>query len=117
LPRRASRRRADQLRERFPKISTLIDDAESDVLAHVGFSQGAPAAESRDRPARTAKRRDQARHRRRVIFHKEAAIVHLVGAFLLEQNDEWQLQRRYLQLEGLQALGHTQPARIPAVIS
>ena len=27
----------------------------------------------------------------------------LVGALLLEQNDEWQLQRRYLQLEGLQA--------------
>jgi putative transposase len=26
--------------------------------------------------------------------------VRLVGAILLEQNDEWQLQRRYLQLEG-----------------
>jgi putative transposase len=28
----------------------------------------------------------------------------LVGVLLLEQNDEWQLQRRYLQLEGLQSL-------------
>jgi hypothetical protein len=39
------------------------------------------------------------------IFPNEAAIVRLVGALLLEQNNEWQLQRRYLQLEGLQALG------------
>ena len=36
---------------------------------------------------------------------------------LLEQNDEWQLQRRYLQLEGLQALGDNQPARLSAVMS
>jgi len=43
--------------------------------------------------------------------------VRLVGALLLEQNDEWQLQRRYLQLEGLQALGDHQPARLSAVMS
>jgi hypothetical protein len=40
-----------------------------------------------------------------------------VGALLLEQNDEWQLRRRYLQLEGLQALGDNQPARLSAVMS
>ena len=51
------------------------------------------------------------------IFPNEAAIVRLVGALLLEQNDEWQLQRRYLQLEGLQALGDNQPARLCAVMS
>ena len=51
------------------------------------------------------------------IFPNEAAIVRLVGALLLEQNDEWQLQRRYLQLEGLQALGDNQPARLSAVMS
>ena len=38
------------------------------------------------------------------IFPNEAAITRLVGALLLEQNDEWQLQRRYMQLEGLQTL-------------
>ena len=51
------------------------------------------------------------------IFPNEVAIVRLVGALLLEQNDEWQLQRRYLQLEGLQALGDNQPARLSAVMS
>lgn len=38
------------------------------------------------------------------IFPNDAAITRLVGALLLEQNDEWQLQRRYLPLEGLQSL-------------
>lgn len=51
------------------------------------------------------------------IFPNEAAITRLVGALLLEQNDEWQPQRRYLQLEGLQALVDNQPARLSAVVS
>jgi putative transposase len=45
------------------------------------------------------------------------AITRLVGALVLEQNDEWQLQRRYLQLEGSQTLGDNAPARLSAVIS
>ena len=40
-----------------------------------------------------------------------------VGALLLVQNDEWQLRRRYLQLEGLQTLTDNQPARLSAVVS
>ena len=32
-------------------------------------------------------------------FPNDAAIVRLVGALLLEQNDEWQLQRRYPSLD------------------
>lgn len=40
------------------------------------------------------------------IFPNEAAIVQLVGALLLEQNDKWQLQRRYMQLEGMNAVSN-----------
>lgn len=32
------------------------------------------------------------------------AIVRLVGALMLEQNGEWQVQRRYVQLEGLKTV-------------
>jgi hypothetical protein len=47
----------------------------------------------------------------RSIFHSDAAIARLVGAMLLEQNDEWSLNRRYMQLEGLQSLSDTAPPR------
>jgi putative transposase len=43
--------------------------------------------------------------------------VRLVGALLLEQNDEWQLQRRYMQLEGLQVVSDNQLQRISAVVN
>jgi len=42
------------------------------------------------------------------IFPNDASIVRLVGALMLEQNDERQLQRRYMQLEGLQAVSDNQ---------
>jgi putative transposase len=51
------------------------------------------------------------------IFPNEAAITRLVGALLLEQNDEWQLQRRYLQLEGLQVVSDNQTPRLSAVVT
>ncbi len=50
------------------------------------------------------------------IFPNEAAIVRLVGALMLEQNDE-QLQRRYMQLEGLKTVSDNQLHRISAVVT
>ena len=35
---------------------------------------------------------------------------------LLEQHDEWQLNRRYMQLEGLRSLAENQPARRSVVV-
>ena len=49
------------------------------------------------------------------IFPNDRAITRLVGAMPLEQCDEWSLQRRCMQLEGLQTLSDTAPARVPAV--
>ena len=51
------------------------------------------------------------------IFPNDPAITRLVGALLLEQNDEWQLQRRYLQLEGLQTISDNQSVRLSAVMA
>jgi putative transposase len=51
------------------------------------------------------------------IFPGEASITRLIGAVLLEQNDEWQTGHRYMQLEGMAELvapvGEPAPAQIP----
>jgi putative transposase len=48
------------------------------------------------------------------IFPNEAAIRRSAGALLLEQNDEYAIQKRYLSLESLATLSASQPIRLPA---
>ncbi|WP_218580314.1 transposase, partial [Pseudomonas sp. SG-MS2] len=50
------------------------------------------------------------------IFPNDPAITRLVGAMLLEQNDEWCLQRRYMQLEAFEAVSDNPQAKLSAVI-
>lgn len=108
---------ADQLRAKFPKLSELMDGAEDEVLAFMRF----PKAHRVQIHSTNPLERLNAEIKRRTdvvgIFPNDASIQRLVGALLLEQNDEWQLQRRYMQLEGLAALADNQPARLSAVIN
>ncbi len=107
---------ADQLRDKFPKLAAMMDDAEQDVLAFTHF----PKAHRKQLASTNPLERLNAEIKRRTdvvgIFPNDAAIVRLVGALLLEQNDEWQLQRRYLQLEGMSVVSDNQAARLSAVI-
>jgi putative transposase len=108
---------ADQLREKFPKLAEMMDEAEPDVLAFMSF----PKAHRTQIHSTNPLERLNAEIKRRTnvvgIFPNEAAITRLVGAMLLEQNDEWALKRRYMQLEGLQSLVDNQPARLSAVVN
>jgi putative transposase len=106
-----------QLREKFPKLAALMDKAEGEVLTFMSF----PKAHRLQIHSTNPLERLNAEVKRRTdvvgIFPNDGAIIRLVGALLLEQNDEWQLQRRYMQLEGLQALSDNQPARLSAVLN
>ncbi len=107
----------DQLRAKFPKLAEMMDAAENDVLAFMGF----PRAHRLQIHSTNPLERLNAEIKRRTnvvgIFPNERAIIRLVGAMMLEQNDEWALQRRYMQLEGLQSLCENQSVRLSAVIS
>src|ERR1700732_5602684 len=50
------------------------------------------------------------------IFPNEAAVIRLIGALLLEQNDEWAVQRaRYMSLETIAPLSDAPTVTLPAV--
>lgn len=99
-------------------INTVFaQEAEADVLAFMGFPKSHRVQIHSNNPLERLNAEIKRRTNVVGIFPSEPAITRLVGALLLEQNDEWQLQRRYLPLEGLQALADNQPARLSAVVS
>ena len=108
---------ADRLRARFPKLALLMDEAEHDVLAHMSFPKEHWQQLHSTNPLERLNGEIKRRTNVVAIFPNEAAIVRLVGALLLEQNDEWAVQRRYMTLETLEGLSddpHARPRRIAA---
>lgn len=108
---------ADQLRGKFPKLSAMLDDAESEVLAYMQFPKAHRVQIASTNPLERLNAEIKRRTNVVGIFPNDASIVRLVGALLLEQNDEWQLQRRYMQLEGLQTVSDNTLHRISAVVT
>jgi len=110
------RRVADQLRPKVPKLAALMDEAEPDVLAYMGF----PTAHRVKLHSTNPLERLNGEIKRRTevvgIFPDEAAITRLVGAVLLEQNDEWAVQRsRYLTLESIAPIGDDPLVSLPTL--
>ena len=105
---------ADQLRPKLPKLATFLDEAEVDVLAYMTF----PAAHRAKLHSTNPLERLNGEIKRRTevvgIFPNEDAIIRLVGAIQLEQNDEWAVQRaRYMTLETMAPLSDDPIVSLP----
>jgi putative transposase len=91
---------ADQMRPKMPKLAALMDDAEPDVLAYMTFPKEHRAKLHSTNPIERLNGEIKRRTEVVGIFPNEAAITRLIGAILMEQSDEWAVQRaRYMTLE------------------
>jgi len=92
---------ADQLRDKWPKLGAFIDDSEADVLAYMNFPTQHRVKIHSTNPIERLNKEVKRRADVVGIFPNEGAIIRLIGAVLLEANDEWQLQHRYMQTEAM----------------
>jgi len=95
---------ADQLRPKWPKLAAFIDNSETDVLSYFDFPEQHRSKLHSTNPLERLNKEVKRRADVVGIFPNEAAIIRLIGAVLLEQNDEWQLQHRYMQVEAMAEL-------------
>ena len=94
-----------------------MDESDADVLAFMAF----PAQHRTKLHSTNPLERLNKEVKRRAdvvgIVPDERSIVRLIGAVLLEQNDEWQLQHRYMQVEAMTELAppaaDSEPDQIP----
>ena len=107
---------ADQLRAKLPKLAVLLDEAEVDVLAFMSFPREHWDKISSTNPIERLNGEIKRRADVVGIFPNDDAIVRLVGAILMEQNDEWAVQRaRYMTLETIAPISDNPIVILPAV--
>ena len=107
---------ADQIRPKVPKLAAIMDEAEIDVLAYMTFPKEHRVQLHSTNPIERVNREIKRRSEVVGIFPNDQAITRLVGAILLEQNDEWAVQRsRYMTLETISQISNDALVSLPAV--
>ena len=99
----------ERLKDLAPKVCELLEDAEEDLLAFYRF----PAEHwTKLRSTNPLERVNKEIGRRTDvvgIFPNDHAAIRLVGALLIEQNDEWLCCRRYLSAESMALIPDPEP--------
>jgi putative transposase len=105
----------DALREKQRKLGALMDASRDDVLAYMHFPREHWAQIASTNPLERVNRDVKRRSDVIGIFPNDEAIIRLVGALMLETNDEWAVARRYMSLETLARVTDNPTIRLPAV--
>jgi transposase-like protein len=93
------RKLIDAFAEPADRLAKLMREAENDVLAFMAFPREHRLQLHSTNPLERLNKEVKRRTHVVGIFPNDAAIVRLVGALMLEQNDEWAVSRRYMTLE------------------
>ena len=101
---RVWRSAADQFRDRWPKLGAFMDDSEHDVLAFMALPAQHRVKLRSTNPLERLNREVKRRADVVGIFPNDLSIRRLIGAVLLEANDEWTTQNRYMQVEPMAEL-------------
>jgi transposase-like protein len=95
-------------------VAAMAMAAEADVLAYMDFPSQHRAKIHSTNPLERLNGEIKRRADVVGIFPNEAAVVRLIGALLLEQNDEWATQRaRYMTLETIAPMSDTTAVSLP----
>jgi transposase-like protein len=86
----------DRLRAPAPKVAGLLEEAEDELLAFYSFPREHWTKLRSTNPLERVNKEIGRRSDVVGIYPNDKALIRLAGMLLIEQNDEWLVQRRYL---------------------
>jgi putative transposase len=111
------------MQSRWPEAANMLLDAQGDILAYMAFPKAHWTRIYSTNPLERLNREVKRRADVVGVFPDSASVVRLVGALLMEVDDEWQIGRRYFSQESMRKLDEPEtlvdpspaPLRLPPV--